>query len=545
VISGIIAHSKYTSLAIALIFFILYRPQLLHLLGRLLMKKHLRHLTSCLLLAASFSNAAEYDVTALSRAMDDFIPHVMSQHNTPGLVISLADRKGIFLNRGYGYSDLDARAPMPADAVIKGGSMGKLYTATAILQLADKGIVALDKPVNQYLTGFEIINPIGNRPITIADLLTHRSGLSTNPAGGASLSSPAPLPQHIREAFASDRNEAYYGSLTPRWTARVGEKYQYSNLGIATLGYLVETLNPEGLGFDQYVYQHIMSPLGMEAAQYPPRQDSLSIRPELLARIPTGYTSFERFTVTSPTLLAPEYPAGNGIFTSNDHIRLLLAYLNGGHFNDHQLLSPATAQQAISHQNDRNGDGEIGYVWWLSNPGTERFSFGHPGAIVLEWSSAYRAFPQLDFAYVVATNHWRINQQNYREAALIERFAVDWLLRERAQGKPPEFKSWAWKTSYVAGLLMLEIYNFAGVRDTPDQKTVERISGSGREMVSSNPTPVAFDPTGFQAGFGAGLAIAKTYQALQEFWESDELAVSQVELAIILEQLGQSPRVAN
>ena len=108
------------------------------------MNKFLRYFVSCLLLTTGSSKAADYDVSALAQALDDFIPHVLSQHHTPGLVISLANRDGVFFNRGYGFANVEARVPMPADAVIKGGSIGKLYTATAILQLVDRGIVELE-----------------------------------------------------------------------------------------------------------------------------------------------------------------------------------------------------------------------------------------------------------------------------------------------------------------------------------------------------------------------------------------------------------------
>ena len=61
--------------------------------------------------------------------------------------------------------------------------MGKTYTATAVMQLVERGVMELDEPINKYLKEFQVINPLGARDITLRDLLTHRSGLSGNTAG--------------------------------------------------------------------------------------------------------------------------------------------------------------------------------------------------------------------------------------------------------------------------------------------------------------------------------------------------------------------------
>ena len=105
----------------------------------------------------------------------------------------------------------------------------------------------LHDPINLYLKGFRVVNPLGEREITVHDLLTHRSGLAQNDAG-SDVAPPKPLQQHVKEGYAQPNFGSYAGTL-PRWGSKVGEKFTYSNFGLATLGYLVEVTNPEGLSF--------------------------------------------------------------------------------------------------------------------------------------------------------------------------------------------------------------------------------------------------------------------------------------------------------
>lgn len=178
------------------------------------------------------------------------------------------------------------------------GSMGKVYTATAVMQLVEQGVMSLDEPINHYLRDFQITNPLGDRGVTLRDLLTHRSGLAGNAAGSDYLP-PKPLAQHVKETYARGTFKEY---SKPLWSAKVGEKPQYSNLGLATLGYLVEVTNPERLTFSQYVQKHIIDPLGMTSTQYPPVQDAEHVRPEIYSAMSKGYARFGPVHLPTPAI---------------------------------------------------------------------------------------------------------------------------------------------------------------------------------------------------------------------------------------------------
>ena len=159
----------------------------------------------------------------LIAALEDYIPHAMRRHQTPGLNLALARRGEVIWEKGFGYADWDAKLPMTPSTVFHSGSMGKTYTATAIMQLVERGVIGLHDPINEYLAEFQVENPFGERDVTFHDLLTHRSGLTGN-AAGSDFIAPTPLGHHLKEGYAADHFKSYEGSVLPRWSVEVGTR---------------------------------------------------------------------------------------------------------------------------------------------------------------------------------------------------------------------------------------------------------------------------------------------------------------------------------
>ena len=170
----------------------------------------------------------------LIEALRSYIPHTMKQSRTPGLSISLARHGKVIWEQGFGFADLENKTPMTAENTFRSGSMAKTYTATAVMQLVEQGIIGLHDPVNKYIKDFQVVNPLGDREITFNDLLTHRSGLTNNMAG-CRFVKPRSLNEHLKDGYAQKMFKIYNGTVLPRWSAKVGEKFRYSNFGIATL----------------------------------------------------------------------------------------------------------------------------------------------------------------------------------------------------------------------------------------------------------------------------------------------------------------------
>ena len=181
--------------------------------------------------------SSDGEALLLIDALRDHVHHVIRASGTPGLNLALALDGALIWEAGFGYADLAQARPVTPDTVYRSGSLGKTYTGTAIMVLVDRGVIALEDPINRHLP-FAVRNPLGARDITVQDLMTHRSGLGTD-AALSLLSVPRPLAQEIEAEYAKAQSPIAGGTM-PRWAAPVGEAWCYSNLGIATLGLIVE-----------------------------------------------------------------------------------------------------------------------------------------------------------------------------------------------------------------------------------------------------------------------------------------------------------------
>jgi CubicO group peptidase (beta-lactamase class C family) len=475
----------------------------------------------------------------LVQALEQFIPQVVRQEGTVGLNIALARGGKVIWEAGFGFADLEKQIPMTAKTVTHSGSMGKTYTATAVMQLVERGVMGLDEPINKYLKEFQVTNPLGAREITVRDLLTHRSGLSGNTAG-SEFTTPKPLGQHLKEDYPKQYFEWYGGKVLPRWGSKVGEKYTYSNFGIATLGYLVEVTNPEKLSFSEYVQKHIIDPLGMTSTQYPPVQDQAHIRPDIWKNMSTGYAKLGPLRIPTPTVYFADFPAGTIVTMPADHIRVLLAYLNHGSYNGYQLLKPETVDTMLSVQVKMDTANASGLVWFLRDMGKPTFRFSHAGAHMFGWNNEYAAYPNQDFALAVFTNQWPIRTGRYPESTTISTFISQWLDREaKSPGVERPVKSWAWKVSYVAGIIMTEqLKGYIGVPQPVTPEIID-VMARARALPAAENGAATWDEAGFRAGVADMLELPEfTPKEINGFLKSDRLKVLPEELELLHRELG-------
>ena len=199
--------------------------------------------------------------------MDKQIASWMERHNVPGLAACVAKGHRIVWSGGYGMASLAKGIPFtPDQTLFQIASISKTITATAVMQLRDKGLFSLDDDVGSFLR-FPVRNPRHpDRPITFRQLLTHTSSLDEGEALYATYAAGDPT-RSLEEAMTR-----YFTAGSSRWRRDCycrhapGAREEYSNAGYALLGYLVEVISGQSL--EDYLQQNVYAPLRMNETSF-------------------------------------------------------------------------------------------------------------------------------------------------------------------------------------------------------------------------------------------------------------------------------------
>lgn len=249
--------------------------------------------------------------------LDETIPDALADADIAGASIAVVHHGEVVSTRGYGQADVDAGIPVdPERTLFRVGSVSKLVTATAVLQLVERGQVDLDTDVEQYTgPGLDL-----EQPVTLRHLLTHTAGFEERVAGLISLDGTQP---DLRASLVTDPPEQVY---------LPGTMPAYSNYGNALAGYVVEAVS--GQHFEDYVQQNILEPAGMSSSSF------LQPLPAGLAdRVALGYPTADADPLPFETVGQP--PAGALSATADDMARFMLAHL-GTPVDGRQLLAAPT-----------------------------------------------------------------------------------------------------------------------------------------------------------------------------------------------------------
>jgi CubicO group peptidase (beta-lactamase class C family) len=271
------------------------------------------------------------DPQELEAFLDAFFAEQMEALHVPGAVFILVKDGETFFTKGYGFADLESQRPViPDETLFRVGSVSKLFTATAIMQLVEQGRLDLDEDVNNYLDDFQLPDAYP-QPVTIANLLTHTGGFDER-LTGTGVRSPSelvPLGQYLA------------AKMPPR-VLPPGDQISYSNHGYALAGYLVEEISE--MPFDQYIEENILRPLDMNHSSF--RQP---LPPELASDLAVGYVY-----TTDYQVMVVEYlniaPAGTLCATATDMAHFMIAHLQNGRYEGAHILEEDTAQEMHQRQ---------------------------------------------------------------------------------------------------------------------------------------------------------------------------------------------------
>ncbi len=324
------------------------------------------------------------DPAELDAFMDGFMTAEMNAAHIPGAVVVVVKDGQVFFSKGYGYADLDTRDPVnPAKTLFRPGSVSKLFTWTAIMQLAEQGKLSLDEDINTYLD-FSIPATFPE-PITIKHLLTHTPGFEDVSNGLFKIN-----PENMVSL------ETYLKQYLPQRVYPPGKIGAYSNYGTALAGYIVERV--VGQPFYEYAEEHIFAPLGMTHATF--RQP---LPPEFAADMSGGYNYANGEYLQGGFEYISAYPAGALSISGLDIARFMIAHLQNGRFGETQILSEQTVRQMHSQlfTHDPRLTG-MAYGFFESEI-NEQGVLSHGGATILFHTGLY-LFPEQNVGLFVSTN---------------------------------------------------------------------------------------------------------------------------------------------
>ena len=261
--------------------------------------------------------------------LDETVPRMLESNGVAGATIAVVGDGEVLTTRGFGYADTgegggEAVEVDPAEHLFRAGSVSKVFTATAVMQLVEDGLLDLDVDVSEYLD-FEIERNFED-DMTLRHLLTHTAGFEERIGG---LMGEEGDVIDLREVVAVD---------PPAQAYRPGTTPSYSNYGNTLAGYIVQRVSGES--FDDYVDGHILEPLGMDSSTF--RQPL----PEGLAdRMSAGYLESDGPAQGFEMVGTP--PAGSLSTTADDMALFMLAQL-GATAEPDLLLGEATREEMFT-----------------------------------------------------------------------------------------------------------------------------------------------------------------------------------------------------
>jgi CubicO group peptidase (beta-lactamase class C family) len=281
--------------------------------------------------------------------LDALIPSQLQNRNIAGAVVSVVKDGQLLFQKGYGYADVEAKKPvLPDQTLFRPGSISKLFTATAVMQLVEQGKLDLDRDINDYLD-FRIPKTYP-KPVTLRQLLTHTGGFEDT----------------LKNLFVAHESDVkplrtYLVNQMPARIFPPGEIPSYSNYGFTLAGYIVERVSGEK--FEQYITKHILQPLQMTNSTF-----DQPLPPRLAPQISKAYLSASKEPCDFEFVQVA--PAGALSTTAADMTRFMLAFLQDGSVDGVAILKPETVRQMETGQFELNpmlcGIGITFMEYWMN-----------------------------------------------------------------------------------------------------------------------------------------------------------------------------------
>ena len=269
----------------------------------------------------------EIDQPTVQRRVDE----ILNRWPAVGLAFGVVRDGSVEFFSTHGLADIPTGTPVTEDTVFRIASITKTFTAIAVMQLVERGLVDLDAPANDYLRAYRLVpRDPGWRPATVRHLLTHTAGIDEQVPRSAALRRDFGVSVAMGQPVPP-LAEYYRGRLV--LGAEPGTRFRYSDHGPAAAGQIVEDVSGQPL--DRYLRDHVFAPLGMTHTDL--------ARSETVRRgLATGYVLRARGPRPVTERQAVMAAAGGAFSTPRDMARYLQALLGGGANEHGSVLEPAT-----------------------------------------------------------------------------------------------------------------------------------------------------------------------------------------------------------
>jgi len=350
--------------------------------------------------------------TSAEALIDEAATRALTEYDAGGLTVAIADGDEVHTS-GYGHAFRSEDVPVRADETLfRVGSVSKVLTWTAAMQVVDRGEITPDAPVDDHLEAVDLPGTY-DEPITLEHLATHTPGFEVRGRGDSVRD-----PQYVRPLTESVSTDV------PARVRPPGELHQYTNYAAAVTGQLIADIS--GQRFQSFVTNNVFAPLGMSNSTFRPDP------PELVPADGTGVEDVVSF-------YSDVAPASGLHTTGADMARLLQAHLNGGVVDGERILSES-AIEAMHRQ------------WFTPHERVDGMTFGlfeetrgdtrlvRHGGTVPQFAAEFSLLPEMGVGlFVVAHGDEASGAKQEVVNALLEQFApVDSSGQQRPPSGTPE-----------------------------------------------------------------------------------------------------------
>jgi len=280
---------------------------------------------------------------------------LIKKKGVPGVIVAIVDDQDVVWQEAFGISVIEENKAASIDDVYKTGSIAKVFTALAIMELYEEGRIDLDDPVEKYLPDFHLRTRFSiPAPITIRSLLSHRSGFPRD-----DIYVIDELGVRIPPANLQDKIESINGDYA---VYPVGTRVKYSDIGVAALGRIIEIVT--GVDYVTCMQKNILQPIGMHNSAFFSNE-------RINENLAVGYNVFDGKAYPVEQFDICDLPAGNMYSTISDmsefvkYIFKVLDSESPAGSDESEIISSETLKKMFVDYYPHDSDNSLGLTWWL------------------------------------------------------------------------------------------------------------------------------------------------------------------------------------